>query len=317
MSRELPSACRELVELQCGVISRQQAMLAGMTADDVGWLLRSGRWRSLQRGAYAVFTGAAPREAVLWATVHRAGPGAALSHQTAAELFRLADEPGPLIHLTVPACRRVVSIPGAVIHRSTRLELARHPTLLPPRTRIEETVLDLAQQAETFDRAFDWVCRACQRRLTTASRLGGSLDTRKRARWRSELSEALADIGHGVHSLLEYRYLHHVEGPHGLPRAVRQVRIVRGARNYYLDNLYADYHVCVELDGRIAHPDDQRWQDSRRDNAAAAEGLVTLRFNWADVTRQPCRTALQLAAALRQGGWPGSPRPCRPGCPVA
>jgi len=248
--------------------------------------------------------------------VHRAGPGAVLSHQTAAELFGLADGPSPLIHLTIPACRRVGSIPGAVIHRSRRLELARHPALLPPRTRIEETVLDLVQQAETFDRAFDWICRACQRRLTTAGRLASSLDMRSKARWRPELSEALTDIGDGVHSALEYRYLHHVERPHGLPHAERQVRIVRGARNYYLDNLYADYHVCVELDGRIAHPDDQRWRDSRRDNAAATKGLVTLRFNWADVTRQPCQTALQLAAALRQGGWPGSPRPCGIRCPV-
>jgi very-short-patch-repair endonuclease len=316
MSRELPAARRDLVELQRGVISRQQAILAGMSSGDIAWLLRSGRWRSLQRGTYAVFTGEAPREAVLWATVLRAGPRAVLSYQTAAELFRLADGPSPLVHLTVPACRRMGSIPGVVIHRSSRLELARHPTLLPPRTRIEETVLDLAQQAETFERAFDWACRACQRRLTTADRLGTSLDLRKKARWRSELSEALADIGDGVHSLLEYRYVHHVERPHGLPRATRQVKIVCGTRTYFLDNLYADYNVCVELDGRIAHPDDQRWRDNRRDNAAAAEGLVTLRFNWADVTSQPCQTAMQLAAALRQGGWPGFPRPCGPHCPV-
>ncbi len=316
MSRELPSACRDLVELQRGVISRQQAILGGMNSDDIGRLLRSGRWQCLQRGAYAAFTGEASREAVLWAVVHRAGPGAVLSHQTAAELFKLADSPSPLIHLTIPACRRVVTIPGVVIHRSRRIELARHPTLLPPRTRIDETVLDLVQEAETFDRAFDWACRACQRRLTTADRLGRSLAMRKKARWRSELSEALADIGDGVHSTLEYRYLHDVERPHSLPRAIRQARIIRGTQSYYLDNLYAGYRVCVELDGRIAHPDDQRWRDSRRDNAAAAEGLVTLRFNWADVTRQPCQTALQLATALRQGGWPGVPRRCGSRCPV-
>jgi hypothetical protein len=27
---------------------------------------------------------------------------------------------------------------------------------------------------------------------------------------------------------------------------------------------------------------DKRWQDRRRDSAAAAEAVVTLRFNWAD-----------------------------------
>jgi Transcriptional regulator, AbiEi antitoxin len=316
MSCEVPSACRDLVELQRGVISRRQALHAGMGPDDIGRLLRSGRWQCLQRGAYAVFTGEAPREAVLWAMVHRAGPGATLSHQTAAELFGLTDGPSSLIHVTIPAVRRVGTIPGAVIHRSGRLELARHPTLLPPRTRIEETVLDLVEQAETFERAFDWVCRACQQRITTAGRVSGSLGMRKKARWRPELSEALDDIGEGIHSLLEYRYIHHVERPHGLPSGTRQARIVRGARSYYLDNLYADYHVCAELDGRIAHPDEQRWQDGRRDNAAAAEGLVTLRFNWADVTRQPCQAASQLAAALQRGGWSGVPRRCGVSCPI-
>jgi len=45
-------------------------------------------------------------------------------------------------------------MPGIVVHRSTRLAEAVHPSLLPSRTRIEETLLDLAQQATTFDAAF-------------------------------------------------------------------------------------------------------------------------------------------------------------------
>jgi very-short-patch-repair endonuclease len=49
-------------------------------------LLRSGRWRPLYRGIYAAYTGTPPRESQLWAGVLRAGPGAALSHHTAAEI---------------------------------------------------------------------------------------------------------------------------------------------------------------------------------------------------------------------------------------
>lgn len=316
MSRELPTACRDLVELQSGVLARGQTLLRGMDPDAVARLVRSGRWQSLQRGVYAVFTGQPPREAVLWAALLRAGSGAVLSHQTAAELFKLADQPSSLIHVTVPVSRHIEAIPGAVIHRSTRVQLARHPSLLPPRTRIEETVLDLIGQAASFDVAFNWACTACQRRLTTADRLVASMSTRKKVRWRAELTGAFAEISDGVHSLLEYRYVHDVEQPHGLPRAVRQARIIRGNRSYYLDDLYEDYHVCVELDGWTAHPDDRRWQDIHRDNAAAAEGLITLRYNWADVTQRPCLTALQLGLALQQGGWPGSVRPCGPRCAV-
>jgi hypothetical protein len=314
MSPELPPACRDAAELQRGVISREQAILGGLSPDTIGWRLDSGRWQRLERGVYAVFTGEPPREATLWAMVHRAGPGAVLSHQTAAELYKLTDDPSTLVHLTIPADRRVGGIPGTVVHRSRRLELTRHPVLLPPRTRIEETVLDLVQQADTFERAFDWASRACQRRLTRADHLYRALSLRGRIRWRSELCQALADIGDGVQSPLEYRYLNDVERAHGLPSAAHQDEVVRDRRKNYRDNLYDAYRVCVELDGRIAHPDDKRWEDRRRDNVAAADGLVTLRFNWTDVTRQPCHTAWLVARALQQGGWPGVPRPCGPGC---
>jgi very-short-patch-repair endonuclease len=200
----------------------------------------------------------------------------------------------------------VEPISGVILHRSTRAEQARHPSLLPPRTRIEETVLDLVQQAADFDAAFDWACRACQRRLTKADLLASAMTRRTRLRWRAELAGALADIGEGVHSLLEYRYVRDVERRHGLPAAHRQARARRG----YLDNLYEEYQVCVELDGRAAHPDDRRWQDVHRDNAAASEGQATLRYHWADITQRPCSTAWQVGATLLQRGWPGPLRPC-------
>ena len=310
MRIELPPACRDLVDLQSGVISRQQALLGGMDPDVVARLVRSGRWQRLRRGSYAVFTGTPPREAQLWAALHSAGPGAVLSHQTAAELFRLVDQPSSLIHVTVPAPRHIDRATGLVIHRSARLDAARHPSLLPPRTRIEETVLDLVQQAAVFDAAFDWACRACQRRLTKAELLASAMARRNKLRWRGELDGALADIGDGVHSLLEYRYVRDVERPHGLPTADRQARARRG----YLDNLYQEYQLCVELDGRAAHPDDRRWQDIHRDNAAAAQGQVTLRYNWADLAQRACPTAWEVGSTLLRRGWPGPVRRC-PRCP--
>lgn len=313
MPRELPSACRQLAGLQCGVISRQQAVQGGMDPDVIDRLLRSGRWQRLQPGSYAIFTGPPPREALLWAALHRAGSGAVLSYQTAAELFRLTDRPTSAIHLTIPVSRRV-GFPGAVIHRSTRVQEACHPALLPPRTRIEETVLDLAEGVAAVDDAFNWACSACQRGLTTAERLCSAMRARKKLRWRAELSAALTDIGDGAHSLLEHRYIRRVERPHGLPRAQRQVQVIRGTRYSYLDNVYGAYRVSVELDGRIAHPDHQRWLDNRRVNEAAAEGRVTLVYNWADVSWRSCRTAWQVSLALQRGGWQGALGRCGPSC---
>jgi very-short-patch-repair endonuclease len=316
MRPELPPVCRDLLDLQGGVISRRQAISGGMDPDVVARLVRAGRWQRLRRGSYAVFTGPPPREAQLWAALHSAGPGAVLSHQTAAELFRLTDQPSSLIHVTVPAARHIDCGTGVIVHRSTRLDEARHPSLLPPRTRIEETVLDLVQQAAAFDTAFDWTCRACQRRLTTAGRLSAAMDRRKKARWRAELAAALVDIGDGVHSLLEYRYVRDVERAHGLPRARRQAQVTRQNGRGYLDNLYEEYRLCVELDGRAAHPDDRRWRDIHRDNAAAAEGRMTLRYGWADVTQRACATGWQVGTVLQQRGWPGPILPC-PHCTSA
>jgi hypothetical protein len=140
------------------------------------------------------------------------------------------------------------------------------------------------------------------------------MDRRPKLRWRSELAVAMADIGSGVHSLLEYRYVRDVERPHGLPTPLRQAKVVLDGRTRYLDDLYKDFGVCVELDGREAHPDDRRWLDRRRDNATAADGLVTLRYGWIDITSHPCETAAQIARTLRSRGWTGALRQCGPSC---
>ncbi len=286
-----------------------------MSADAIEGLLRARRWQALRRGVYLISTGRPSREASLWAALRSCGSDAVLSHQTAAELSKLIDGRSSLIHVTIGEHRRIRPASGVVIHHSNRLGYAVHPSLQPPRTRIEETVLDLVDGATTFDTAFGLVCAACQRRLTTASRVADAMSRRARIRWRNEVIEALGAIGAGVHSVLEYRYVDRVERPHGLPTAVRQARLPSGGRRY-LDNLYGDYCLCVELDGEQAHPDDRRWQDMRRINAITEQGLTTLRYGWIDVTRWPCQTAAQIGSVLRNLGWPGPVRPCRPTCPA-
>ena len=182
--------------------------------------------------------------------------------------------------------------------------------MLPPCTRIEDTVLDLIQIAPSFDDAYAWICRAIGRRRTTADRIRRAMDTRKKMRWRRELLVALGDAGEGALSLLEYRYVRRVERPHGLPAARRQARIRRRTGNKYLDNLYEEYGVCSELDGTAAHPADEQWRDKRRDNAHAVQGIVTLRFGLLDLGDRSCQTAADVTAVLRWRGWMGNAHPC-------
>jgi very-short-patch-repair endonuclease len=266
---------------------------------------------------YATFSGDPARETMLWAALLRAGPDAVLSHQTAAERHGLLDAPSSLITITVPASKRPAraKIPGVLIHRSDAVLRTRHPAMLPPCTRVEDTVLDLIQIAPTFDDAYAWICRAIGRRHTTAERIRKAMDARKKMRWRREIILALGEAEGGALSVLEYRYVRRVERAHGLPVAHRQARIRQDTGNRYLDNLYEEYGVCVELDGTAAHPEDEQWRDKRRDNANAVRGIITLRFGVADLGDRRCETAADVAAVLRQRGWTGVAHPCsRPAC---
>jgi predicted transcriptional regulator of viral defense system len=307
-------AAQEVAEGQSGMITVRQATQAGVTPDAIRAQLEAGRWQRIYPGVYATFTGPAARAATLWAAVLRAGAGAALSHQTAAELYGLTRQPSRLIHVTVPADRRVTPAPGLVIHRSGRLATACHPALQPPRTRVEDTVLDLAGLAREFDDALGWVCAACAGRLTTPAKVGVAMSQRAKQRFRDGLLLALTDIADGAYTVLEHRYLRDVERAHHLPRARRQVRIVAGRRSGYRDAVYDDYQLAVETDGRLAHLAETRWRDLHRDNAAAADGIMTLRYSWSDVTDRPCLVAMQVGAVLSQRGWPGPVHPCSPQC---
>lgn len=133
-------------------------------------------------------------------------------------------------------------------------------------------------------------------------------------RWRREILIALDDVEAGVHSPLEYHFVHGVERAHRLPAAKRQVQLTTEAGRLFLDNMYAAFAVGVELDGRAYHPVETRWKDRHRDNYCAAVGLIILRYSWSDVTERRCSTAAELARVLTQRGWAGPFRRCGPSC---
>lgn len=312
---DLPTALRKLSDQQSGVATRRQILEMGLTKDIIYTRITSGRWQSLHPGVYAMFSGETSRQAQLWAAVLYAGPGAMLSYQTAAELWKLIDAPSSVIHVTVPSTRRVTRRQGISIHTSSRANSALHPARNPPCTRLEDTVIDLWTTARSLDEAVGWITTALGRRLTTQDKLREALAARSRVPRRTQLAELLSPAAAGIHSVLEYRYVRYVERPHRLTGAKRQVRVRRDGRNEYRDQLYAAYGTAVELDGKVAHPGDARWDDIRRDNAAAAMGITTLRYGWRDITATPCRVAAQIAEVLAASGYT-SARPCSANCPV-
>jgi hypothetical protein len=321
MATELPPQVRHLLASQGHVIARSQAIALGLDVETIRNRARYGDWQRLASGIYADFTGAPKREAQLWAALLRAGPGAVLSHWTAAERHGLADKPSAAVHLTVPAeCHpaRSSAIPGIVIHRSRSLDQAIHPAMSPPCTRVEHTVLDLIEVSATFEEAYDWICRAVGRRRTTPARLREAMAMRPRMRWREDLKLAFGDAK-GALSVLERRYVRGVERAHGLPTARRQARVWQGTGNRYLDNLYEEYRACVEIDGAAAHPADEQWRDKDRDRWNAVHhriGTIRIGLLGLRTARDQCATAADVAMWL-SGRGQATGHPCtRAACPV-
>jgi hypothetical protein len=315
MKNQIPPNVRDLARFQGGVVTRRQALNSGLSTGAITSRLKYQKWRQIYWGVYVTFTGPVSREAQLWAAVLYAGKGARLSHQTAAELHGLTVPPTPLIHVTVPATRRVRPTGNMVIHICASTAEPTFPPGVIPRTLVEETVLDLAHAARGFDDACAWVTAAFGQGLTTERKFRATMKSRKRLRWRARLDDVVTAAAGGTHSPLEYRYDSDVERAHGLPAAMRQVPFTKpDGRRGYRDRYYREFGLVIELDGKQAHPDERRRQDRRRDNAATALGGSTLRYDWDDVTHETCATAAQVAEALRARGWTGRPKPCSRSC---
>lgn len=329
MTNKDSSGVQELAVSQGRVLAGSQTRGLGLGKESVRNRVRYGKWQRLRRGVYATYTGEPGRESQLWAAILRAGQDATLSYYTAAERHGLLSKPSQSIHITVPAIRnpeRCGKIPGVVIHRSNSVWRTCHPTMTPPCTRVEDTVLDLISVSKTFDAKFDWVCRAVGNRVTTPERLLLSLEERKRFPGRREVEHMLGYAAEGISSWLELEWAVGVERCHGLPAARRQVRVSQDTGSKYLDNLYEDYGVCVELDGRAAHPEREQGRDNARDRwNLAREKIVTMRFRVPDLHDQQrkCAAAADLVSVLNDhrpasGGHAGPVgRPCGPECPVA
>ncbi|MGH3278021.1 MAG: type IV toxin-antitoxin system AbiEi family antitoxin domain-containing protein, partial [Trebonia sp.] len=286
---QIPARLRQQELNQAGIVTRKQAMEAGLSADKIAWLLKQGAWRQVFRGTYATFTGSLNREAWLWAAVLYAGRGAYLSHRTAAKINRLTDDAPPVVDVTIPASRRVLAPEGVVIHLSCRRPMIWTPPGIPPYSIAEEAVLDLVQAAEDRDEVIALVTSGFNRRLLTEKHLMAVVQARRQLRWRHELHEIISLAAGGTHSPLEYRHDVNVQRAHGLPEPVKQAKFRKpDGTTGYRDRYYPQYGgLIIELDGKRFHSDGDR--DRERDNHATVTG-ATLRYGWSDVTRRACET---------------------------
>jgi hypothetical protein len=130
---------------QHGRITSAQLRHIGLTDTTIANWTHAGYLHRRLRGVHAVGSPARTIESDQFEAVLYAGPGAMLSHVTAAWWLGLIDHPSPVIHVSTP--RRRTSPHGILVHkRRLALERVTHDGI--PTTTVAQTLLDIAAMGE-------------------------------------------------------------------------------------------------------------------------------------------------------------------------
>ncbi|GAA4890207.1 hypothetical protein GCM10025789_03360 [Tessaracoccus lubricantis] len=300
--QSLPPPLRRLADDQSGVLTTAQLTDGGLSQDVISRMARD--WHRVAQGLYLLdppsFLGAA------WAGVLRGGADAAVGGRAAGFLHGVVrDEPSDV---TIWAPREHLGF--AVGEWSVRFRRSsRRGRLTPRRTSVEETLLDIADEADENE-AVSAVARAFAQKKTTPGRVLATVGKRRAVRHRAVLEELSTAAGRGIESALEWQFHRKVLQAHGLPLPDRQVQREAGR----VDGRYEEYGLILELDGKRDHGNWSR--DMRRDNANIVDDdSRTLRYGWHNTNDEPCGAATQVATLLRRGGWSEQMQRC-PACPA-
>jgi hypothetical protein len=302
-----------LLYFQHDVLSRRQARRY-FSAEAIRHRLRSGRWLAVHRGIYLTVPRQMTWEQSRWVALLVAAPDpstgtAFVAGEAALHLWGLATLRCDVVDLLLPATRTVARLPrGAVAHRTTQLPAAdRDDRARMPCTTPARSLVDAAQWARTDRRARMLVAMAFQHRLVDLDGVQDVLGRLRKVHRGSLIARTAADAAGGAHSLAELDFLG-LSRAAGLPEPTLQKRRRDASgRIRYLDVLYEQYGVHVEIDGAHHLDVQQAWADMRRHNDLWIKGTRVLRFPAWLVREHPDQVIAQVRAALVAAGWrPGS-----------
>ena len=294
-NEELGRATWELVERQHGVVARRQLLALGYSAKGIQHRRLSGRLHLVHRGVYSVGRPSVTAYGRWMAAVLACGPKAALSHSSAAALWRIGVEERDRIE---------VSVSSPFQRRRPGLRIYRHSSLWPedltsrhgiPITSPIRTVVDMALR---LDR------RGVERMINEADKydlvhppgLRAALDARAGepgvAKLRFILDRRTFRL---TKEELERRVLP-LARKAGLPVPLTGQWVNRFEVDFY----WPDLGLVVETDGLRYHrtPAEQA-RDRLRDQAHTAAGLTPLRFTHEQVRYEPAHVLAVLQATAR------------------
>lgn len=290
---------RRLADLageQHGVVSLDQLRDMGITRGAVAHRVRRGRLHRLHRGVYAVGHRSLNLNGRWMAAVLACGEGAVLSHWDAAAAWGVVRVGGVLIDVSVPVRGGRERRRGVRLHRVPGLR-PDETTLLRgiPITDPNRTLMDLAtvMGPERLARTLE---RAEVLRILNLAALEGLLDrhgSRPGSRTLARTLEALTSPNY-TREELERRFLALIDR-HGLPRPL----VNHPLGPFVADFLWPEAKLIVETDGNEHHGTRAAFErDRARDAQLAADGYLTLRFTYRQVTFDPDTVATTVARVL-------------------
>jgi very-short-patch-repair endonuclease len=288
-------ALARLAAAQRGVVTLAQLRACGLGRGAIRHRVARGRLHRLHRGVYLVGHPLPPPLALEAAAVLACGPGAVLSHRSAASLWGLHPAAGGPVEVTTPARGRRGGA-GLRVHRVRALnprDVRRRFGL--PLTAPARTLLDLAELIDP-----DALRRAVEegqlRGLTRPAELRALLDRSPGRRGAGALAAVLAaDAAPALtRSQAEERLL-------ALLRAAELPPTAVNARlgGHEVDLLWAAQRLVVEVDGFAYHGGRAAFERDRlRDAELQAAGYRVVRVTWRQLVERPEALIARLAQAL-------------------
>lgn len=277
---------------QFGRISWAQLRQLGAGRSTIGRWLASGYLIRVLPGVYAVGHVAPSRDARLFELVLWAGPGASLSHGTAAWWRGLLSWPVSSTHISTPRYLRTKLAGDVALH--LRRDLRREVVNGVPVTTVAQTLLDLAA-SEPFKlvrRALaqlDYTGAFDRRELSAVcarGRPGSAALMRALRRHLPELARTRSEL-EAEFLLLCERYR--------LPLPLMN-RKLYGEEP---DAWWPDFKLVVEIDGDDNHRTPaQRSRDRRKELVLRAHGLIVLRYDYDLIMRTPPAVKRDLVSQM-------------------
>jgi very-short-patch-repair endonuclease/predicted transcriptional regulator of viral defense system len=299
-TREKESQIARVAKRQYGVISRTQLLSLGFEAGAIGRRIRAGRLHQLHPGVYSVGHRVVPRQGHWMAAVLASGPGAVLSHWSAAALWMIR-----------PNSRSAIDVTTA--HRSRSWKgIKRHVSLVPedervveegiPVTSVPRTTFDLAA-TEDMDRVVAMLREAEYRELWDRLSLWDLLERYPGKRGSRKVRLALERIKEEPsgrkRSKLEERFSPFLRRWH-LPLPRYNDWIQAGGKRYQVDCHWPGTNEIVELDGWAGHKGRVAFREDRaRDRRLKVAGYSITHLTWNQLDDEPEAIAADLRALLR------------------